>query len=591
MLKSAKFHTKNLHGLVLGSGLLSLFCLFAQASATTLEFSTFLGGSGSNSDKGNSVSTDGSENCYVTGNTWSSDFPVTAGAYDTAFSSGDVFVTKLNSTGSSLLYSTFLGGSSYDVSYSLSLDGSGNSYVNGITQSIDFPTTAGAYDTSQNGSSDAFVTKLNSGGSSLVFSTFLGGSESEIGNSLSLDGNGNCYVAGYTYSTDFPITAGAYDTSFNGGDAFVTKLNSAGSSLDYSTFIGGSGEDGGYSFSVDGSGNCYVTGYTGSSGFYTSVGAYDTSFNGGNYDVFVTKLNSTGSSLDYSTFIGGSGDDEGFSLSVDGSGNCYVTGFASPTGFPATAGAYDTSFNGVNNDVFVTKLNSAGSSLLYSTYLGGSSDDQGFSLSVDGTGNCYVTGYTGSNNFLATAGAFDTSYNGSISDVFLTKLNSTGSSLLYSTFLGGSDWDYGRSLSVDGSGNCYVTGYTNSSDFPTTVGAFDTSYNGGDAFVTKFDLFTGLKEQNNSAKNFQLEQNFPNPFNPNTTISYTLAKNNEVKLEVYNTNGELVRVLVSEKQNEGSHSSNWNGKDENGNVVSSGVYFYKLTAGNYTKTNQMILLK
>ncbi|MCC7431559.1 SBBP repeat-containing protein, partial [bacterium] len=426
----------------------------------------------------------------------------------------------------------------------------------------------------------------------LVFSTFLGGSSYDYGYSLSLDGSGNCYVTGYTQSSDFPTTAGAYDTS-GYSDAFVTKLNSSGSSLVFSTFLGGSGSnsDQGNSVSTDGSGNCYVTGYTFSSDFPTTVGAYDTSYNGSSTsDVFVTKLNSSGSSLIFSTFLGGSNYEESRSLSVDGSGNCYVTGSTKSSNFPTTSGAYDTSLD--SYDTFVTKLNSSGSSLVFSTFLGGSSYDYGYSVSSDGNGNCFVTGQTISTGFPTTAGAYDTSNNGN-GDAFVTKLNSSGNSLVYSTYLGGNGDETGYSLSLDGSGNCYVTGVTNSSDFPTTVGAYDTSHNGGysDAFVTKFDLFTGIKEQNNLAKDFQLEQNFPNPFNPNTTISYTLAKTNNVKLEVYNTNGELVRTLVSEKQNAGSHTSNWNGKDERGNTVSSGVYFYRLATGSFTQTNKMVLLK
>ncbi|MCC7431558.1 SBBP repeat-containing protein [bacterium] len=595
MLKSAKFHTKNLSGLVLGSGFLSLFCLFAQASATTLSFSTFLGGSGE--DSGFSLSLDGSENCYVTGYTYSTNFPTTAGAYDTSHNGGnyyDAFVTKLNSSGSSLVFSTYLGGSSDDYGSSLSVDGSGNCYVTGYTYSSNFPTTAGAYDTSHNGGDyyDAFVTKLNSSGSSLVFSTFLGGGGYEKSHSLSVDGSGNCYLTGNTGSSNFPTTAGAYDTSSGGNfDAFVTKLNSSGNSLVYSTFLGGDREDISFSLSLDGSGNCYVTGHTYSSDFPTTAGAYDTSF-GGYVDAFVTKLNSSGNSLVFSTFLGGNDHDWCYSLSLDGNGNCFVTGQTISTGFPTTAGAYDTSHND-NYDAFVTKLNSSGNSLEFSTFLGGSSDEYRPSLSLDGSGNCYVTGRTYSTDFPTTAGAYDTSHNGNY-DAFVTKLNSSGSSLVSSTFLGGSSGDLSYSLSVDGSGNCYVTGYTGSTNFPTTVGAYDTLLNSGnyyDAFVVKFDFFTAVTEQNNFAKEFQLNQNFPNPFNPNTTIFYTLVKANNVKLEVFNTKGKLVQTLVSEKQNEGSHSSNWNGKDENGNAVSSGVYFYKLTAGNYTQTNKMILLK
>src|SRR5439155_1546373 len=219
------------------------------------------------------------------------------------------------------------------------------------------------------------------------------------------DGAGNAYVTGLTDSADFPTTAGAFATSANGcDDAFVTKLNPLGTSLLYSTYLGGSGADEGLGIAVDGAGNAYVTGQTGSTDFPTTAGAFATSFNGGD-DAFVTKLNPLGTGLLYSTYLGGSGADEGLGIAVDGAGNAYVTGETDSTDFPTTAGAFDTSANG-GFDAFVTKLNPLGTSLLYSTYLGGSGSDCGSGIAVDGAGNAYVTGSTGSANFPTTPGAF-----------------------------------------------------------------------------------------------------------------------------------------------------------------------------------------
>ncbi len=274
-----------------------------------------------------------------------------------------------------------------------------------------------------NGGSDVFVSKLDSGLTSLLASTYLGGSNGDYSISIALDPSGNVYVTGYTYSTAFPTTSGAYDTSFHGwNDVFVSKLNSGLTSLLASTFLGGFSDDWGYSLALDTSGNVYVTGYTGSTNFPTTSGAYDTSFNGGSEDVFVSKLDSGLTSLLASTYLGGSSNDSGFSLTLDTSGNVYVVGWTSGN-FPTTSGAYDTSFNG-KYDVFVSKLNSGLTGLLTSTYLGGFGADQGYTLTLDTSGNVYIAGYTYSYlDFPTTSGAYDTSFNGGYYDVFVSKLD------------------------------------------------------------------------------------------------------------------------------------------------------------------------
>jgi len=451
-----------------------------------LEYSTYLGGS--DQDYGYGIAVDKGGNAYVTGKTNSSDFPIKAGAFDTSYNgNGDVFIAKFNSKGTKLLYSTYLGGSDSEGGTGIEVDGSGNAIVFGSTESTDFPTTPGAYDSSHNGSNDVFVAKLNSAGTGLLYSTYLGGSGYDGGTGITLDGSGNAYVTGTTYSSDFPTTPGAYDATYNkNGDGFVAKFNSAGTNLIYSTYLGGSIEEACSEVAVDGSGNAYVTGQTRSFNFPTTSGAYDKNLDG-TRDAFITKLNSAGTGLLYSTYLGGDGSDYGFGIAVDESGNAYVTGETWSLDFPTTSGAYDTSLSGFI-DAFVTKLNSAGTNLIYSSYLGGSlRGDSGHSIAVDESGNAYVTGYTECSNFPTTSSAYDTSFNGGLADAFLTKFNAKGTDLLYSTFLGGDDDEEGHGIALDESGNAFVTGKTNSTDFPTTSGAYGTSHSGSyDVFVTKF---------------------------------------------------------------------------------------------------------
>jgi len=322
----------------------------------------------------------------------------------------------------------------------------------------------------------------------LAYSTFLGGSGSDAGIAIALDKGGNAYVMGMTFSTNFPITEGAFQTTF--GQVFVTKLNPTGSALLYSTYLGGGT---GRAIAVDADGNAYVTGMTFSTNFPTTLGAFQPTSDGSG-DAFVTKLDPTGSALLYSTYLGGSGGEEGKGIAVDAAGNAYVMGTTNSGDFPTTTGAFQTTFGGgLDNDTFVTKLNPAGNGsldLVYSTYLGGSNEDEGRAIAVDAAGNAYVTGMTFSTTFPTTQGAFQPTSDGS-GDAFVTKLNPAGkgsADLVYSTFLGGSAFDRGNGIAVDAARNVYVTGETVSTTFPTTPGAFQTTFGGvEDAFVTKLN--------------------------------------------------------------------------------------------------------
>lgn len=441
-----------------------------------LVYSTYLGGGAI--DFGRGIAVDVSGNAYVTGYVSSTNFPTTNPIQGTIGGGTDAFVTKINASGSAVVYSTYLGGFGIDSGYGITVDASGNAYVTGNASSTNFPTVNPLQTSNGGGDGDGFVTKLNAAGSALVYSTYLGGSGGDQGNGIAVDGVGNAYVTGYTTSPNF-LTTKPMQARLNGlQNAFVTKLNAAGSAAMYSTYLGGNRYDVGSSVAVDSAGDAYVTGTTLSSNFPT-VNPLQL---GNGLQIgyaFVTKVNAAGSALVYSTYLGGTGGNQGNSIAVDSAGNAYVTGDTMSTNFPTT-NAFQASLSGGQN-AFVTKLNAAGSAKVYSTYLGGGAGDSGTGIAVDGSGNAYVTGSTRSTNFPTTYPLQMS--NGGGSDAFVTKINAAGSALAYSTYLGGSGDDGGTGIAVDGFGNVYVTGSTSSTNFPTAnpiQGAFG---GGNDAFV------------------------------------------------------------------------------------------------------------
>jgi len=432
-----------------------------------LNYSTYLGGS--DFDQGFAIATDRLGNAYVTGETCSVNFPTANAMQPTYHGFCDAFVTKLKPSGSAAVYSTYIGGSGEDAGFGIALDLAGNAYVAGWTDSEDFPTANPIQPTRGKGGGefgsffDAFALKLNSTGSKLVYSTYLGGSDFDLGLGIAVDPLGNAYVTGVTESDDFP-TAHAIQLTHGGrADAFVTKLNSTGSRLVYSTYLGGSDFERGLGIAADAVGNAYVTGLTHSANFPV-VNAIQPTLGGGQFDAFVAKLNSSGSSLIYSTFLGGDGVDLGQGIAADLLGNAYLTGVTCSSNFP-TANAIQPTYQG-GCDAFVTKLNPRGSILLYSTYLGGSDFDIGSGIAVDLASNAYVVGSTRSINF-PTVNAVQPRSGGGFVDAFVLKLERTGSRLAYSTYLGGSNIDQGNGIAVSRGGSAYVTGVTLSSDFPT----------------------------------------------------------------------------------------------------------------------------
>lgn len=328
----------------------------------------------------------------------------------------------------------------------------------------------------------------------LSYSTYLGGAGYDSGTAIAVDASGNAYVTGFTRSSNFPVTAGSFQTicgtsgTCNGyfWDAFVTKLSATGSIV-YSTYLGGSGNDMGKAIAVDASGAAYVTGQTFSSNFPTTAGAFKTTYSGAG-DTFVAKLSPGGTALQYSTYLGGSRTDNAEGIAVDINGNAYVTGQTYSTDFPTVAAIQSANGGNQDSDAFVTEINSSGSALVYSTYLGGSSMDWGNAIAVDASGNAYVAGFTRSPDFLL-ATPLQTTCGGcpGFADAFVAELAPNGGALLHSTFLGGSADDHGEGIAVDSDGNIYVTGFTYSTDFPVTPGAYQTSLTSGKsaAFVTK----------------------------------------------------------------------------------------------------------
>jgi hypothetical protein len=440
-----------------------------------IAYSTYLGGSGS--EIAGSIAVDAAGNTYVTGLTWSLDFPTSnplqpapGGNSDI----GDVFVAKLNPEGSALVYSTYLGGIGFDFGLDIAVDGDGNAYVTGATQSIDFPTNNALQPELAGGRGiDLFVTKLNADGSALVYSTYLGGTNGEFDVNLTIDNERNVYVAGDTFSSDFPTVNPLKATLSGLNDVFAAKIKADGSALVYSTYLGGRSFDFLSGVAVDGFGCIYLTGNTSSNDFPTA-NPLKATLADGDTDAFLTKIGADGSSLVYSTYLGGADYDDPGNITVDAFGNAYVVGLTYSPDFP-TVNPMQPVFSG-QADAFVAKFNPNGSALLYSTYLGGANEDWGYDIALDSRNNIYISGYTLSDDFPTLDAAQprpDTNPNdpNNIGDGFVSKLKADGSVLIYSTYLGGGAFEEGPVMAVDAQGAAYLFRHTNSDDYPTTPGA------------------------------------------------------------------------------------------------------------------------
>ena len=436
---------------------------------------TYLGGT--NNDYGRGIAVDSSGNVYATGDTECTGW--VSGGWDTTFGTGpnDGYVVKLSAAGAHL-WSTYLGGAGFDEGRSIAVDSSGNVYATGLTASSGW--VSGGWDTTYNGDDrDGYVVKLSAAGAHL-WSTYLGGTDRDYGLGIAVDSSGNAYVTGQTASEGW--VSGGWDTSVNGGwESYVVKLSPTGAHL-WSTYLGGTGNDyGGYGIAVDSSGNVYVTGWTDSGGWVS--GGWDTSYAGA-CDGYVVKLSTSGAHV-WSTYLGGTGYDDGWGIAVDSSGNAYVTGSTYSSGW--VSGGWDTILNGEGSttysDGYVVKLSTSGAHV-WSTYLGGTGNDCGYGIAVDSSGNAYATGSTGSSGWVS-GGWNTTSGSG-----YVVKLSTAGAHR-WSSYLGGTGFDYGQGIAVDSSGNVYATGFTNSSGWVS--GGWDTSYNGGlDGFVVSISQLLDL---------------------------------------------------------------------------------------------------
>ncbi|EMI18983.1 Pentaxin, partial [Rhodopirellula maiorica SM1] len=459
-----------------------------------MDYGTYLGGLGT--DSANAIAVDADGNAYITGTTTSTDFPATTGPFGTT-GSDDVFVTKLATDGSTVLYTTYLGGSGNDVGYDIDIDASGNAYVVGKTASSDFTTTVGAYDEALSGASDGFVLKLDSSGSSILYGSYIGSNLSnDSAYGVAVNDSGQAYVTGVaTGSITSLTTASSYQSTFGGGrDAFLAVFSADGSSIDYGTYFGGSASDEAKDIAIDDSGAAYITGVTSSTDMGVTGNAFQ-STNGGGQDVFVAKINPLGggaTDLVYSSYLGGSMAEQASSIALDANGRAYVVGLTISSDFDVTAGAYETSISGANDDAFLSVFDttlSGAASLAYSTALGGTATDEAGGVVVDSSGVAWIVGSTYSTTFPTTADAHDTSKNGT-TDAFITAINPLGggaADLVYSTFLGGSADEFGFAIALDSTENIYVAGQTQSSDFDASASAHDESSDGAsDAFVAKF---------------------------------------------------------------------------------------------------------
>jgi hypothetical protein len=389
-----------------------------------------------------------------------------------------------------LVHSSYLGGFGWDEPNDMALDAAGNSYVTGLTEGRGFPITEGGQLSASVSSVNAFVTKIDASGTSIVYSTIFGGNGFENPHAIAVDAAGGAIVAGATTSADFP-TVGGLQTGLRGAaDGFVVKLAPSGTSLVYSTLFGGSAEDEFTDLAVAASGEVYVAGTTLSVDLPVR-NAVQPAFAGATFDMFVVKFNADASEVMYATYLGGSGDESGPSLAVDSAGNAFIVGSTRSADFPM-ANALQPAFQGSSSggfypDAFITKLSLDGSSLVYSTYLGGMHWDTANDVAVDASGTAYIVGSTDSWDFPRVGGIPRTNYS-SYPDAFVAKVNSSGSALVFSTTLGGSDSDGALRVALDATGDAWVVGSTASQDFPVKS-PFQGAFAGGwdDGFVAKFN--------------------------------------------------------------------------------------------------------
>jgi hypothetical protein len=615
-----------------------------------LNYGSYLGGR--SGDKGFAVGVHG-DFIYVAGMTNSADFLPSRNFFDSTYNGttdNDVFITGLivhadsvvftdyagqRVGADSVVFTDYLGGDGDDIAYGMVLDDDGNFYVAGGTTSDNFP-MVNAYDATYHRSRDGFLSKIRPDGKALLYSTYFGGSKDENFNSLTLTPDHDVVLVGTTLSNDLP-TVSPYDASFNGGgdgDIFVARFNS-NFALTYCTYLGGTDSDYGNDITSDGLGNYYICGETKSTDFPTQ-NAVTSSAPGGGKDAYIAKFSGADNSLLYSTYFGGRGWDQAYGIAAGELGEAYVTGWTDSDNLPTTQNAYAGSRNGDTYDIFVVKLSGTGNQIDYCTYIGGTGVDGGEDIVVDPNGDAYLTGTTQSSNY-PVANAVDPSFNQGLIDIVLTVLSPDGTSLLYSTYFGGNDEDFANAITLDSKGAVYIAGYTYSDQLPMAVTPpdsfitgrrvvkVDTLINGNDTtkdttFADTYGPKTVLQNKLNAGPDAfvlkysgeltpgsptsvsqiydavipnkpVLNQNYPNPFNPSTDIRFSILKTANVKLAVFNILGQKIKTVVDERLAPGTYQTVWDGKDASGNTLASGIYFYRIQAGDFAETRKMLLMK
>jgi hypothetical protein len=539
----------------------------SAVSAVSLSFSSYLGGSTEDSIR--DLATDSSGNIFIAGGTASPNFPATPGSFDSSFNgTHDAFVAKLDPSGS-LIWATFIGGPNYDRAYALEVDPSGNVFIAGRA-GAGFPTSQSALQRSfagdlvpnlAYGQQDGFIAKLSSDGRNLIWATYFGSDGRDFIRDCDIDSSGNVYIGVSNVSRNHPhLTAGSFQTQRRGAsDGMAAKISANGSSVIWASYFGGGADDGGApSVRVDATGNLYYLTNTNSTDAPTTVGAYKRT-PGGGWDLVAAKFNASGSSIIYGTYLGGGGLDftETHGLAIDGAGNAYVAMSTMSAAMATTTGAFQSSYGGSGGsgtgsnsnypgDAYVAKLSANGTQLLAATYLGGRHGEGAEGIMLDGGGNVFVSGATYSDNFPVTSGAYQTNLMGR-ADVFAVKLTGDLRQLSYSSYIGGHLEDHGRTAAIDGSGNFYVAGASNSVDWPVN-NPVQSSFGGdADAVLAKFTLtedgpsllpiITGANVS--GKKLFVIGENFG--------AGAAILLNNERQKKTFNDNNSPTTMLVAKK--------------------------------------------
>jgi len=576
---------------------LLVFSIICIPSAThsqnpKLVFSTLLGGSGGDGGYDQKIVVDKQKYIYTMGLTQSIDFPVTPDAYDSTFiSSENMFVIKLDPSGSSIIYSTFLAGSGREKPTGFQVDDEGNAYISGTTGS-GYPQTPGSYFSDvpfnpQEIYDRVFLTKLNPSGSALVYSIVFGAAKQYVrGHFLGLDGEGHAYVMGDVNYGEIETTHGALqeqppDVKDAFSRPFICKFSRDGSKLEYATYFGGPTKGPEVrNFTVDRKGNAYLTGISASGDFPITENCYSSNPPISSSYQFLSKIDPSGTKLVYSTFL------TLFShgIAVDDSEHVYI-GYDSQK-FPVTPGVYNTD---TSQGYGFCKFAPEGNRLVYSTRI----FEYAGILGVDSLGRTYIGGNTnGKDKLPVTLDAYDESFNGGANDIYFCVFDPAGSKLLYATYFGGTGDDVCTDFTVVGTGEVYLTGFTTSPDFPTTDGAYCRTRKGeSDIFICKFSFAPGPVKVEAAPRTFSLSSAYPNPFNPSTTISFSLPAPGYTSLAVYDITGRKVRALVFGPMSAGEHTVTWDGKDDAGKPAASGVYISRLAAGERLAAGKMVLVR